>query len=348
MDQTLSEILALSGEAALLVRQGRIVFLNPGARRILGECTGASAAERLGLDPAQTPARAFLIDTRIDEQPYILRVNRMNEGRIVFLRQQTESPVLLNDAFLYSLRSNLMTLGLAADRLRPAAEDIGGREMLGDLTALTAAYYKLMRLSDNASLVRDHFEHRASATPVELDMSLLCHAVLDAAEDCFPDCGFAREIPAGIRLTADPRLVRQLLFNLLSNSLIHAGASIIRLRLSETEGQVVLALGDNGCGIPAEELPTVFERYRLGLAFCGKGAGVGFGLTAARAVTQLHGGTLLLESRPDQGTEIRASFSKRIPPDRLGRGDALCSMRELLLGLADCLPLRFFEERYLD
>ncbi|MDO4972989.1 MAG: sensor histidine kinase [Eubacteriales bacterium] len=348
MDQTLSDILALSGEAALLVRQGKIVFLNPGARRILGECTGVSAAERLGLDPAQTPARAYLVDLRIDEQPYILRVNRVSEGRLVFLQRQADTPVLLNDAFLYSLRSNLMTLGLAADRLRPAAEDQDGQEMLGDLTALTAAYYKLMRLSDNASLVRDHFEHRASATLMELDMSLLCHAVLDAAEDCFPDRAFVREIPAGIRLTADPRLVRQLLFNLLSNSLIHAEASILRVSLSETERQVVLALGDNGCGIPAEELPTVFERYRYGLELSGKGAGVGFGLTAVRAVTQLHGGTLLLESRPDQGTEIRASFSKRLRSDRLGGGDALCSMRELLLGLADCLPLRFFEARYLD
>ena len=348
MDQTLSDILALSGEAALLVRQGRIAFLNPGARRILGECTGAPAVERLGLDPAQTPARAYLVDTRIDEEPYILRVNRVSEGRLVFLQRQTETPVLLNDAFLYSLRSNLMTLGLAADRLRPAAEDLGGREMLGELAALTAAYYKLMRLSDNASLVRDHFEHRACATPEEVDMSLLCHAVLDAAEDCFPERGFVREIPAGIRLVADTRLVRQLLFNLLSNCLIHADASIIRLRLSETEGQVVLALGDNGCGIPAEELPTVFERYRLGLAPCGRSGGVGLGLTAARAVTQLHGGTLLLESRPDQGTEIRASFSKRLSPDRLGEGDALCTMRELLLGLADCVPPRYFEERYLD
>ncbi len=348
MEQTLSDIQPRSGEPALLVHQGTIRFLNPGARRILGECTGERAETRLGLDLSLTPARSYLADTRIDGQNYILRVNRVNEGRLVFLSRQTEAPLLLNEAFLYSLRSNLMTLGLAADKLRPVAEAHNSREMLADMTALTVAYYKLMRISANASLVRDMFEHRAVLAPAELDMSLLCHAILDAVEDCFPELSFAREIPGGIRLNADARLIRQLLFNLLSNSLTHADASIIRLRLSETEDSVILALGDNGRGIPADELATIFERYRFPFAPSELSAGVGLGLTAARAVTQLHGGALLLESRPDQGTQIRASFSKRTAAEKLGQNDTLCTMRELLLGLAGCLPLRYFEERYLD
>ena len=346
MEQKLTEILALSSEPALLVRQGKIAFMNARARRILGECTGERADRRLGLEP--TPSRAYLLDTCIDGQSCVLRVNRVDEGRIVFMSPPAGAPAVLNDAFFYSLRSNLMTLGLAADKLRPAAEELRSREMLADMAALTAGYYKLMRLSDNASLVWDMFEHRAAAAPAELDMSLLCHAVLDAVEDCFPERRFVREIPGGIRLNADARLVRQLLFNLLSNCLTHADASIIRLRLSETEESAVIALGDNGCGIPAEELATVFERFRYSFDPCELGRGVGFGLTAARAVTRLHEGSLLLESRPDQGTEIRASFSKRLAADKLGASEALCSMREVLLGLADCLPLEFFEERYLD
>ena len=348
MEQSLSDILALSGEPALLVKLGKITFLNAGARRILGECTGESAEERLGLDLRVTPARAFLADTRIDGQSYILRVNRVAEGRLVFLMKQAEAPLILNDAFLYTLRSNLMTLGLALDKLRPAAEDLRSAEILADLTALTASYYKLMRLSDNASLVRDMFEQRAAAVPSELDMSLLCHAVLDAVETCFPERSFVRDIPGGIRLNADARLIRQLLFNLISNALTHAGASILRLGLSETEESVVITFADNGDGIPAEELATVFGRYRGGFDPRELGGGVGLGLTACRAVTQLHGGTLLLESRPDQGTAIHASFSKRTAADKLGMSDELCSMRELLLGLADCLPLEYFEEKYLD
>ncbi len=348
MNRMLTDILSLSGEPALLVSRGTIVFVNAGARRILGDCTGRKVGELLGAELDRVPARAYLLDTEIDGVNYILRVNRVEEGRLVFLNRQEEAPVILNDAFLYTLRSNLMTLGIAADKLRPNAERLGELGMLEDLTALTSAYYKLMRLSDNASLVRDLFEHRASAMPMELDMKLLCHAVLDAAEDCFPAVHFVRDFPEELRLNADPRLIRQLLFNLISNCLLHSGADWIQVRLSETAESVVLGVSDNGCGIPAEALATVFDRYRYGIGAGPLAGGVGLGLTAARGIARLHGGTLLLESRPDQGTAIRASFSKRLPLSRLGEEGELCSMRDLLLGLADCLPQRFFEEKYLD
>ena len=172
--------------------------------------------------------------------------------------------------------------------------------------------------------------------------------MLDAVEESFPDRHFSRDIPEHVRLNADARLVRQLLFNLLSNCLRHSGAKLIQTRLSETAESVILSVSDNGCGIPAEELSTVFERYRCRKAPQEIGSGTGLGLTAARGVAYLHGGTLLLESRTDQGTSVRASLSKRTEAGTLGTGEELCSMRELLTGLADCLPARYFEEKYLD
>ena len=241
-----------------------------------------------------------------------------------------------------------MTLGLAADKLRPALEDQGSAEMRADLAALTAGYFKLMRLSDNAALVHDLFARRAAASPAALDMSLLCHALLDAVEEHFPRLSIVRDIPGGMRLNADARLLRQLLFNLLANCLVHAQAKVLRFRLSETRESVVVTLADDGCGIPPEELAGVFERYLFGFGLGELGKGVGLGLTAARAVTQLHGGTLLLESQPGHGTVIHASFSKRTPADRLGGSETLCTMRDVLLGLADCLPPECFEEKYLD
>ena len=344
MDTTLSELLALSGEPALLVRQGEIVFANALARGILGPCLGESAEKLLGAELFLTPARAYVAEARISGVTYILRVNRLNEGRLIFLRAQEEAPIVINDAFLYSLRSNLMTLGMAADRLRPAAEDLGLHDMLDDLTALTSGYFKLLRLSENASLVRDCFENRAAFTPVELDMSLLIHAVLDAVEETCRDRQFSRDIADSLRLCVDARLVRQLLFNLLSNCMLHSGASLIRVRLAETAESAILSVSDNGCGIPAEELSTVFERYRSREP----GGGTGLGLSAARMVAALHGGTLLLESRIDQGTSVRASFSKKTQPGQFETGETLCTMREMLTGLADCLPLGCFDERYLD
>ncbi len=348
MNSKLSHILALSGEAALFIEQGRIVYCNAGAERLLGPCLGREAAELLGAEYSASHARAFVLSTQLQGAPYLLRVNRLEAGRLVFLHKQEEAPIILNDPFLYSLRSNLMTLGMAADKLRPAAEDLRQRGMQEDLTSLTSSAFKLMRLSENVSLVRDLFLHRAAASPVELDLALLCHSVLDAAEDAFPELCFRRELPDTLRLNADPKLLKLLLFNLLSNALIHARPTLIQLRLRENGDRVLLSVGDNGCGIPTEALSTVFERYRYDFGLSQMGRGAGLGLSAARAVAQLHGGTLLLESREDQGTLVQASLSRGGTATRMQMDSDLCSMRDLLLGLADCLPLRCFEGKYLD
>ena len=348
MNSKLSHILALSGEAALFIEQGRIVYCNAGAERLLGPCLGRKAAELFGAEYSASHARAFVLSLQLEGTPYLLRVNRLEEGRLVFLQKQEEAPIILNDPFLYSLRSNLMTLGMAADKLRPAAEDLRQKGMLEDLTSLTSSAFKLMRLSENVSLVRDLFLHRAAASPVELDLALLCHSVLDAVEDAFPELCFRRELPDTLHLNADPKLLKLLLFNLLSNALIHARPTLIQLRLRENGDRVLLSVGDNGCGIPAEALGTVFERYRYDFGLSQMGRGAGLGLSAARAVAQLHGGTLLLESREDQGTLVQASLSRGGIATRMQMDSDLCSMRDLLLGLADCLPLRCFEGKYLD
>lgn len=348
MSRDLTDILALTAEPALLVKRGKISFANTGAERLFGPCAGERAEDVLGLDPGRHPAQSYLVDTMIQGENYVLRINGLEEGRMVFLDRQEEAPVILNDAFLYTLRSNLMTLGLAADRLRPAAEDLKNRGMMDDLTALTSSYFKLMRLSSNASLVRSMYEHRAAALPVDLDLSLLCHAVMDTVEGAFPEVEIVRDIQAGLRANMDAALFKQLLFNLLSNCLRHAHATIIQVRLYDTAETLILAVSDNGEGIPAQAMYTVFDRYRYNYALTETGSGAGLGLTAARCITQLHGGTLLLESRQDQGTSVRASFSRRTAVMRFGAAEELCTMRDALLGLADCMPLRFFEEKYLD
>ncbi len=349
MSVKVTEILSMSGEPAVLLQQGRVMYANDGALRLFGgDCVGASAEELIGPELSRFPARAFLAGFEIKGASYILRTNRLEEGRLVFFQKQQETPLIVNDAFLFNLRSNLMTLGVAADKLRPTVEDTQHRELREDLTALTAGYFKLMRLSENAAFVHSLLSRSPVMLPVTLDLSLLCQAALDTVEESFPGLKLVREIPAGVQVAADPRLIRQLLFNLLSNCFRHAQAALIQVKLTETPGSVVLAVSDNGVGIPTKALPTVFERYRRDYTLGELSGGAGLGLTAALGITRLHGGTLLLESREGQGTSVRASFSRRTAPVRLGVSQELCTVRDTLVGLADCLPLEAFDVKYMD
>jgi two-component system, OmpR family, sensor histidine kinase BaeS len=117
---------------------------------------------------------------------------------------------------------------------------------------------------------------------------------------------------------ADERWMHQVVTNLLGNALKFTpahGTVTIRTRL---EGpSAVLEVADTGIGIPADELPRIFDRFWRGQA-AAQTSGSGIGLAIAAELTWAHGGTLTATSQPGEGTCLTLT----LPSDALPR-DAL-------------------------
>jgi signal transduction histidine kinase len=115
-----------------------------------------------------------------------------------------------------------------------------------------------------------------------------------------------------LELYADADRLDQVLSNLVANALRYTpGGGCITLRLRPESEAVLIVVQDNGAGIPAEDLPYVFDRFWRGdrARSRGQGAGSGLGLAIARQLIQAHGGTIQVESQPGQGT----TFSIQLP-----------------------------------
>jgi len=113
------------------------------------------------------------------------------------------------------------------------------------------------------------------------------------------------ECPDNIRINADPDRLSQIVINLVSNSIkaVVSGGQIAIIASPDGEG-VCLEITDNGCGIPEEDLPHVFERF-----YKGRDGGLGLGLAIVHELVTAHGGTVSVKSSPDSGT----SFCVNIP-----------------------------------
>ena len=345
------KLLAMSEEGAVLVRAGRVAYANAAARDALGEdCVGRRVEALFGELVSGVQASAFLAQIQLGQRPYVLRISRLEKEQIFFLHPQEELPAVLNQPFLYALRSALMNLGLAAEQIRTRAEQNGDQALLEQLRTVTRSQYQILRLLNNASLVLDLSQGEQPLSARVFDLSALCSSILEAAAAVTPQLRFENRCGHGILIKADPRMITTMMMNLLSNAMHHAkNCSRIAVSLLESERSVVLAVDDDGCGIPPEELPRVFDRYRHGFRIDQMNQGPGLGLTAARLVARLHGGALLLESRPDQGTTLRVSLQRGGPePLRAPETEPTLEMRDLLIGLADCLPPACFGELYLD
>lgn len=108
-------------------------------------------------------------------------------------------------------------------------------------------------------------------------------------------------IPVDMQLQADRDLLGRLVTNVLRNA-VQAIAGIpeprIRVEVSVSEGQPFISIEDNGCGIPAEIMPNLFQPF-----FTTKPGGSGIGLCLSRQIARLHGGDFTISSTPGHGTK---------------------------------------------
>ncbi|HYO53640.1 hybrid sensor histidine kinase/response regulator [Archangium sp.] len=116
-----------------------------------------------------------------------------------------------------------------------------------------------------------------------------------------------------VELSFDAERVRYILNNLLSNAVKYGGeARRVGVTLSLTPGLVIVQVRDWGVGIPASELPNIFDRFRR--ADGAGGHGHGLGLYIAAALARLHGGSLTAQSMLGEGS----TFSLRLPRSSQG------------------------------
>jgi two-component system, OmpR family, phosphate regulon sensor histidine kinase PhoR len=119
--------------------------------------------------------------------------------------------------------------------------------------------------------------------------------------------------PAIGSVLIDPLKITQIFENLIDNALKYtqAGSRIdVSARLREKE--VEICVRDNGWGIPAEDLPHIFERfYRVDKGRSREKGGTGLGLSIVKHIVQLHGGRVWAESQPGQGSAFYFTLPQR-------------------------------------
>jgi signal transduction histidine kinase len=105
----------------------------------------------------------------------------------------------------------------------------------------------------------------------------------------------------------------QLMTNLVGNALkFTPRGGEIQVNLSDGNGQATISIADSGPGIPADELPRIFERFYRGTNVGeARASGSGLGLAISRSIVEMHGGSIEVASREGEG----ATFTVHLPLD---------------------------------
>ena len=328
----LQEILAGMSEGVLVVGpDGRALMINPAFYRLFdlaGDFTGRPVLEiirhpgiaRLVEDTLRLgEPQSVQIELALPERRTLLLASAaLSRGAVVAARDTTELTRVadMRRDFVANVSHELKT-PLAA--IRGYAETLRDGALEEPPTArrfterILNQSQRLQALLDDL-LTLSRLEGVASSLELEpVDL----HALVRRAVELVSAAAREKRVEIEVEESPVPPLLgnadelERLLLNLLENAIkYNRPDGKVQLRLSRSDGEAVLEVGDTGIGIPPESIPRLFERfYRVDKGRAREEGGTGLGLAIVKHVAQAHGGTVEVESRLGHGS----TFHVRLP-----------------------------------
>jgi len=258
----------------------------------------------------------------LDLTNYVLR---RTQRELVFAKQQAEEARRTKEQFAASVSHELRTplnliLGFS-EIICLSSEVYGDMEwsplLRRDIYRIYQSARHLMEMIDDVLLLSS-----LEAAGFDLDKGPtqpeeLVQETVDVVEGLFRDRSvhlkveIAPDLPV---LQVDRTRIRQVLLNLLKNAVSFSEQGSVRLEVKPQHKEVVFSVHDTGTGIPADQLPRIFEAfYQVDRSLSRRHGGTGLGLTISKHFVEAHGGRIWVES--EEGVGSTFSFALPIPDD---------------------------------
>jgi len=230
---------------------------------------------------------------RLDEFGMLAEAFNSMTGRISDMLRAREQ--LLLDVS-HELRSPITRMKVALEFMPEAAAKQGLQADIHDMEAMISEIVETQRLgSPYGRLNREKTDLGELVREVVAERAHRSSAIM-----------FENEQPA-VTVMVDRLRMRTVLKNVVDNALKYsdAGSEPVRIAVFRKQPHIVVQVRDAGRGIPAEDLPHVFEPfYRVDKSRNRHTGGYGLGLSICRTIMEAHKGRIVIESEPGRGTTV--------------------------------------------
>lgn len=205
----------------------------------------------------------------------------------------------------HEFRTPLAAILSAEQLLRHYGDRLPQAERLETLDSIHAGVQRMSRMMDRVLLLGRADAQMLEFDPQMVDLPALCRQLVDEAraQDSAGRCEVLVEWGAGVGPGLyDEKLLRHIFGNLLSNAIKYSPqGGTVRFVVERDAGDTVFRVMDQGIGIPAEEIPHLFESFHRA-SNVGAIQGTGLGLAIVKNAVQTHGGTIEVDSELGRGT----------------------------------------------
>ena len=306
-DATLREIGAEPGRLSLLLRLGCNSYIGVPLStrgRLLGSISFFTDAERtfsaddvvMAEDLAQRAATAIDNARLYDEAQ---RAVRARDDMLAIVTHDLRTPL-----------SAIVTA--AAMQIRMASDDEAGQRVRHHAEAIQRSAEHMARLIRDLTDIGQIHAGRFAITRTPQDVATLVRDAVETFRPLAAQRGSRMQtdvIGSDHIVECDRDRITQVLSNLTSNAL-KAGAKTVTIRVESHPRELLIAVADDGPGIPRENLPHIFDRYWRGQASY---KGTGLGLPISQSIVAAHGGRIWVDSQVGSGTTFYFTLPRTEP-----------------------------------
>ena len=236
-------------------------------------------------------------------------------ARTAALEESEKLNAALFSSLSHDLKTPLATISGAASTLRELGDNMDAATRKDLLASIEEESSRLGRFVSNLFDVTRLEAETLKPRRDSVDVGEAIGLAVDRARKLYPAQRFEVSLAEGLPpARADGNLLGQVLFNLVDNACKYGGGTAPIAVFARGDGnEVVIAVTDQGKGIPERELERIFDKFYRRTKTDGRAAGTGLGLSIARGFVVAMGGTLKAESPAVKKRGTR--FTIRLPAD---------------------------------
>jgi PAS domain S-box-containing protein len=230
-------------------------------------------------------------------------------------RERAEFEQQLIGIVSHDLRTPLSAIALSASSLA-ASGGLDARQQRSVARIASSSARANRMIETLLDFTRARLGRGIPVTPRAADLREVARHAVDEAQAAHPERVLQLHLEGALGGEWDPERLEQVLGNLLGNALRHGdpGTPVQVRAAPEGEGGVRLSVHNEGPPIAAEQLPALFEPFRVGSRESGARGGLGLGLFIVKEIVRSHGGRVEVASAAGAGTTFTVHLPRRAPP----------------------------------
>ena len=254
-----------------------------------------------GVDYVGKPFQFEEVDARVRTHLELRRKELALEANLARLKELEKQRDTLTHMIAHDMRSPLLALQLSVELLAelvPGHDPEAATLVASARTGAAQVVEMVSQMLDVSRLESGKLElHREPA-----DLVGIARASIDTLRPLAAERTLRLEAPGPVPAEIDRDLIRRVVVNLVANAIkFTAPTGSIRIEIVPTEGQVRLAVTDDGPGIPPDQHNRIFEKFGQTPAGARRG-GSGLGLAFCKMAVEAHGGSIGFENAPGHGS----------------------------------------------